>query len=91
MKQSSEAPLEAPYNSVIEVEPSDKSYKVYIHQPGVRNAMEGGIKFYTHHLPRDAKGNLAVTQQRQDEYATAVRHSNIRFERDIMSRGRVSQ
>lgn len=28
---------------------SDKTYKWYVDQAGVRNAMEGGIKFYTWH------------------------------------------
>lgn len=46
------APEDAPYGSVPEIEPSDKGYKVYVHQPGVRNAHEGGIKFYMQHVPR---------------------------------------
>ncbi len=28
---------------------TDKSYKVYVSRPGVRNAGDGGIKFYGHH------------------------------------------
>jgi hypothetical protein len=28
-----------------------KNYKWYAHQPGVSNASEGGIKFYTWHVP----------------------------------------
>ena len=31
------------------IDGTDKSYKVYIRQPGVRNAGEGAIKFYRHH------------------------------------------
>ena len=30
---------------------SDKNYKLYIHRPEIRNASEGGIKFYTWHIP----------------------------------------
>lgn len=33
---------------------SDKGYKFYVHQAGVRNASQGGIKFYTWHIPSDA-------------------------------------
>ena len=54
---------------------------IYVHQPGVRNAHEGAIKFYTHHLPHDVDGKLAVSQERQDEYATAVHKTKVRFER----------
>jgi hypothetical protein len=81
VKACAEAPEDAPYNSVPEIEPSDKGYKVYVHQPGVRNAMEGGIKFYMQHLPRDNDGKLAVTQEQQDEYGRAVRATKIRFVR----------
>lgn len=28
---------------------TDKSYKLYVNRPGVRNASEGGIKFYVDH------------------------------------------
>lgn len=31
-----------------------KAYKWYVDQPGVRNALEGGIKFYTWHIPTEA-------------------------------------
>lgn len=34
---------------------TDKSYKAYGNRPGVRNASEGGIKFYVHHLPDDQR------------------------------------
>jgi hypothetical protein len=33
------------------IEGTTKSYKVYVRQPGVRNASEGAIKFYMHHAP----------------------------------------
>jgi len=81
VRTAANAPLEAEYHSVPEIEPSDKSYKIYVHQPGVRNAHEGGIKFYTHHLPRDEEGKLQVPQERNDEYAAAVKASKARFER----------
>jgi len=32
------------------IERSDKSYKFYIYRPDVKNAGDGAIKFYTHHL-----------------------------------------
>lgn len=34
------------------VDGTTKSYKVYVRQPGVRNAGEGAIKFYSAHLPK---------------------------------------
>jgi hypothetical protein len=34
------------------VEGTDKGYKVYVKQPGVRNASEGAIKFYMQHAPQ---------------------------------------
>lgn len=33
------------------IDGTDKSYKVYVRQPGVRNASEGAIKFYMQHAP----------------------------------------
>lgn len=33
------------------IEGTTKSYKVYVRQPGVRNASEGAIKFYMTHAP----------------------------------------
>jgi hypothetical protein len=33
----------------VSIDPSDKRYKCYVKQPGVRNASEGGIKFYWWH------------------------------------------
>jgi len=79
VRQCAEAPLDALYNSVPEIEPSDKGYKIYVHQPGVRNAHEGGIKFYTQHLPRDENGKIATTEQQNLEYSKAVHATKIRF------------
>lgn len=83
VKTCAEAPEDAKYGSVVEIEPSDKGYKIYVHQPGVRNAMEGGIKFYTQHLPRDASGAIDISPERNDEYKRARRATNIRFERHL--------
>jgi hypothetical protein len=81
VRACADAPAEAEYGTVPEIEPSDKSYKVYVHQPGVRNAMEGGIKFYMQHVPRDTEDNIDVTLQLQDEYKRAVLATKRRFER----------
>lgn len=81
VKQSAGTPSDKPYRSGVEIEPSDKGYKVYVLQPGVRNAMEGGIKFYMQHIPRRPDGKLAVTEEQNVQYALAVRSSRIRFER----------
>jgi hypothetical protein len=90
VKQAAEAPEDAEHNSVVEIEPSDKGYKIYVHQPGVRNAHEGGIKFYTQHLPRDADGKMIVSEERQAEYSKAVKASHKRFERRMaMQYGKV--
>jgi hypothetical protein len=80
------APEDADYNSVPFIEPSDKSYKVYVHQPGVRNAHEGGIKFYMQHVPRGEDGKIAVTADQQAEYAKAVKLSGRRFDRYLAER-----
>jgi hypothetical protein len=34
---------------------SDKRYKYYMNRKGVQNAAQGGIKFYTWHLPGDER------------------------------------
>lgn len=81
VRESANAPSDARFGSVVEIEPSTKAYKIYVQQPGVRNAMEGGIKFYTHHLPRDENGTLAVTEEQQVEYSRAIGASQKRFER----------
>ena len=91
VKQSAEAPENAVDGSVVEIDPSDKSYKIYVRQPGVRNAHEGGIKFYTWHLPHDKDGKLVVTQQQQDEYGQAVRRSRDRFDRRLYGRPGVKE
>jgi hypothetical protein len=80
VKQAAERPETDSHGDGIEIEPSDKRYKVYVHQPGVRNASEGGIKFYMMHLPRAGDGSLAVTDQHQAEFVEAVRRSRARFE-----------
>ena len=80
VKECAEAPDDAVYGTVPEIEPSDKGYKIYVHRSGVRNAHEGGIKFYTQHLPRDAEGNLAVTEAQQDDYRRAQRATARRFD-----------
>jgi hypothetical protein len=81
VKATADAGPEADYSSVPRIEPSDKSYKVYVHRPGVRNAMEGGIKFYMQHLPRTEDGKIAVTEAQQDEYKRAVKATTERFNR----------
>lgn len=66
-------------DDVPSINPSDKGYKIYVRQKGVRNASEGGIKFYTQHLPRP------VSEERNKEYADAVQLSRIRFEKYLAS------
>lgn len=62
----------ASVDSKVKISPSDKSYKIYVRQPGVRNAHEGGIKFYTHHLPDPLPANA------NEEFAAAVKASRAR-------------
>lgn len=81
VRKCADAPEDAPYMSVTEIEPSDKAYKIYVKQPGVRNAHEGGIKFYTQHLPRGDDGKVNIPQERNDELKRAVRATKIRFDR----------
>ena len=85
VKMSAQASEDANYGAVVEIEPSDKNYKVYVNQPGVRNASEGGIKFYMMHLPRNADGTLAVTDEQQKEYGLAVKRSSARFAKYLYS------
>ena len=80
VKKSLETPVDALYRSGVEVDPSDKPYKVYVEQPGIRNATEGGIKFYMMHVPRTEDGGIDVSPEQQDEYKQAVRSSRKRFE-----------
>lgn len=83
VKRCAESDPLAEYNSVVEIEQSDKGYKIYIHQPGVRNAHEGGIKFYTQHLP-----HLFVTPQQEQEFVKARAVSAQRFERYLSAQRR---
>ena len=62
-------------DSSVQIEPSDKRYKIYVSRPSVRNAHEGGIKFYTWHLV------AALTEVQQDAYRTALRNSRDRFDK----------
>ena len=63
----------------VEIEPSDKSYKIYVGRRTVRNASEGGIKFYTWHL------SGPVSTSDQDLYEQAVLNTKKRFE-EMMQR-----
>jgi hypothetical protein len=84
VKQSSEASEDVDYKSVVEIEPSDKGYKIYVHQRGVRNASEGGIKFYTQHIPRDENGEFIITKEQNEEFARAVKASKKRFNKYLV-------
>lgn len=55
------------------IEGTTKSYKVYVSQPGVRNASEGAVKFYMHHAPKEP------TDNENQLFRDAVRISNERF------------
>lgn len=65
------------------VEGTTKSYKVYVRQPGVRNAGEGAIKFYMHHAPpTPAQADqdlfdkaMQLTRERQKKRWAVVRAS----------------
>lgn len=81
VKQAAETPEEVGYHEAVTIEQSDKGYKIYVHQPGVRNAHEGGIKFYTPHLPRNEAGQLVVTDDQNRELLMAKAKSRRRFER----------
>lgn len=74
------APDDATLEESVTIEQSDKPYKIYVRQPGVRNAHEGGIKFYTHHLPRDVQGVVQMPDERNEEFALAIRASKRRFD-----------
>ena len=75
VKTVADAGPNADWQPVPSIEPSDKSYKIYVRQPSVRNAHEGGIKFYTMHLPEK------VIDEQQDDYQKAVSSSAQRFQR----------
>lgn len=81
VKTASETPEDVDYMTAVRIEPSDKSYKIYVHSPGVRNAHEGGIKFYTQHLPRGEDDKIIVSGQQELEYKRAVHLTKVRFER----------
>jgi hypothetical protein len=72
VKLAAEAPEDA--QDCVSIDPSDKGYKIYVRQPGVQNAHDGGIKFYKQHL--DSK----PTDEQRADYKEAVRRSVIRFE-----------
>lgn len=94
VKAAANAPEEARYEEAVAIEPSDKGYKVYVHQPGVRNAHEGGIKFYMQHVPRGEDGRIAVTPEQNAEYSRAVKATSKRFEKylqGIRSKGATIQ
>lgn len=63
------------------VEGTDKSYKVYVRQPGVRNASEGAIKFYMAHAPG------APTKEDQELFASATRVTTERFRASMAKTG----
>lgn len=80
VREAAETSINTPYSESVNIERSDKGYKIYVHQPGVRNAHEGGIKFYMQHFPRNPDGSLAVTDEMNKEYAQAIERSNIRLQ-----------
>jgi hypothetical protein len=86
VSEAANAPEDADYHSVPSIEPSDKGYKVYVHQPGIRNAMEGAIKFYMQHVPRGEDGKITATEEQQAEYAKAVKLSRKRFAKYLAER-----
>lgn len=49
---------------------STKSYKVYVHRPSVRNASDGGIKFYMMHVKHP------VTDEQQNLFKAAMKLSS---------------
>lgn len=57
------------------VEGTTKNYKVYVRQPGVRNAGEGAIKFYMHHAPSPP------SEADQKLFSEALRVTRERFDR----------
>lgn len=55
------------------IEPSNKAYKIYVRQAGVRNASEGAVKFYTSHMGGD------LSEIEQAIYSRAVEASRERY------------
>ncbi len=80
VKQCAESDEQETYGKAVGIEPSDKGYKIYVCQPGVRNAHEGGIKFYTHHLPEN------ITEEMNQQYREAVRKTRARFTKILNER-----
>lgn len=65
----------AKVESDVQLTVTDKRYKYYINRPGVKNAYDGGIKFYTWHLTGP------LTEEQQRVYQQAVQNSRDRFEK----------
>lgn len=86
VKESAEAPEDATHQNSVRIEQSDKRYKIYVHRSVVRNAMEGGIKFYTMHSPRNAEGKIEVSEQQEKEFLKAKQKSHERFMRTLVKR-----
>lgn len=76
VEQAATTDRDADYHSTVNIDHSDKAYKVYVHQPGIRNAMEGGIKFYKQHLY-----GFEVSEEHQRLFKTALQLSTARFEK----------
>lgn len=68
-------------DSQAEVSRTDKNYKLYARWAETSNAMDGGIKFYVWHLPKDAVANESL----QKKIDAAVRASDVRFEARLAS------
>lgn len=66
----------------VRIEPSDKGYKFYVTRPDVMNAMEGGIKFYTWHIPSKEWADKANAL-----FPEALRRSKERFDAFLASKG----
>jgi len=62
---------------------TDKRYKFYVQRPEIKNAMEGPIKFYTHHAPAEW---LPVGSPAQVKLQQACRVSAEKFEQ-VMAEG----
>ena len=54
---------------------SDKGYKFYVQQEGVANASEGGIKFYTWHIPSEEWASEANALHRDVVAASAAKRA----------------
>ncbi len=63
------------------VEGTTKGYKYYVKQPGVRNAGEGAIKYYTYHSPRE------ISDKDYDLFRAALQKSHERFRAFMESNG----